>query len=461
MSKDPGAVLIVDDDPDILTAGKLLLRRHYQRVDTTADPRELPALLGAEDYLAILLDMNFGPGEASGEQGLNWLRQIMALDADAAVVVITAHGDVGLAVEAMKVGAADFVSKPWENERLLATLAAAARLRRSRAEAHRLQQTNTALQADASAAQPMLGEGPAMAQLRDTIARAAPTEANVLILGENGTGKELVARELHRQSLRADEVFVSVDMGAISATLFESELFGHKKGAFTDARTDRVGRFEAASGGTLFLDEIGNIPLNLQAKLLTVLEQRQVTPVGGNRPVAIDVRVLAATNLSAEQLADESRFRQDLLFRLNTVAVNLPPLRQRPEDIPAIALYYAGFYGNKYNGAPRQLNEAALAAIVAYSWPGNVRALRHAVERAVILSPGGDLQAEDFQLPASVQNTAADAPGGDGEDLNLERLQRAAVEQALRRNGYNISHAAKALGLTRAALYRRMEKYGL
>jgi DNA-binding NtrC family response regulator len=460
-------ILIVDDDDDILTAGKLLLKRKLGTVQTANDPAQIPALLAANSFDAILLDMNFSPGESSGEQGFTWLARILEIDPDAVVVMITAHGNVDLAVEAMKHGATDFVAKPWENEKVVATLSAAVKLRASRAETESLKRSNRALvAASTSGEQAFLGSSAAMAEVSSLIARSAPTEANILIMGENGTGKELAARQIHQHSHRAGGVFMAVDLGAVSETLFESELFGHRKGAFTGATEDRIGRLEAANGGTLFLDEIGNIPLHLQAKLLTVLAQRQVTPVGRNESVAFDVRVISATNVSRRQLSDESRFRQDLLFRLNTVELTLPPLRQRSEDIEEIAVYYAGLYAHKYHKSEKAFSAAALAAMKTYSWPGNVRALRHAVERAVILSEAAAFQAADLQLELATDKSSESpsVTGGAedvGYDLNLERMEMRVIQAALQQHRYNISHAAKELGLTRAALYRRMEKHGL
>jgi DNA-binding NtrC family response regulator len=460
-------ILIVDDDDDILTAGKLLLKRKLGTVQTANDPAQIPALLAANSFDAILLDMNFSPGESSGEQGFTWLARILEIDPDAVVVMITAHGNVDLAVEAMKHGATDFVAKPWENEKVVATLSAAVKLRASRAETESLKRSNRALvAASTSGEQAFLGSSAAMAEVSSLIARSAPTEANILIMGENGTGKELAARQIHQHSHRAGGVFMAVDLGAVSETLFESELFGHRKGAFTGATEDRIGRLEAANGGTLFLDEIGNIPLHLQAKLLTVLAQRQVTPVGRNESVAFDVRVISATNVSRRQLSDESRFRQDLLFRLNTVELTLPPLRQRSEDIEEIAVYYAGLYAHKYHKSEKAFSAAALAAMKTYSWPGNVRALRHAVERAVILSEAAAFQAADLQLELATgkSSESPSVTGGAedvGYDLNLERMEMRVIQAALQQHRYNISHAAKELGLTRAALYRRMEKHGL
>jgi DNA-binding NtrC family response regulator len=437
--------------------------------------------MAERDFDAVKLDMNFGPGESSGKQGFTWLKRILEIDPQAVVVIITAHGGVDVAVEAMKLGATDFIAKPWQNEKVVATLSASVKLRRSRFEADQLKQSNRVLADDAGLLrQPMLGDSGAMQEVRSLIERSAPTEANVLILGENGTGKELVARALYQHSRRADKVFISVDLGAVSETLFESELFGHRKGAFTDASDNRIGRLQAANGGTLFLDEIGNIPLHLQAKLLTVLEQRHVLPVGANKPVPIDVRLLAATNLSRQELADESRFRQDLLFRLNTVEIDLPPLRERRDDIADIARHYVDLYQRKYSKPERELSASALQALTSYHWPGNIRALRHAIERAVILAEGKGLEPSDFQLGSPVavtleqaskqtpepnpeptpKNTATAVPA-ENEDLNLSRMERHTIEQALQKHRYNISHAAKTLGLTRAALYRRMEKHGL
>jgi DNA-binding NtrC family response regulator len=470
MAKD-GKILIVDDDEDILIAGKLLLKRHYKTVVTCNRPEHIPELLTSQQFDAILLDMNFGPGESSGAQGFHWLAQILAIDPQAVVVMITAHGGVDIAVDAIKKGATDFINKPWENQKVVATLSASVKLRRTRSEAEQLKRTNRTLaRVVGTPAQPMLGNSKAMRDVLSVISRAAPTDANVLLLGENGTGKELAALDVHQQSTRAGKVFMAVDLGAISETLFESELFGHKKGAFTDAREDRIGRIQAANGGTLFLDEVGNLPLHQQAKLLTVLEQRKVTPVGSDISVPIDVRVIAATNVAPDKLRNEDIFRQDLLFRLNTVEITIPPLRDRSDDIAEIALHYGKFYCKKYSKPPKEFSAEALATLKAYAWPGNVRALRHTLERAVILSQGDMFQPQDFQLDQQTHQATStvpvtnpqndDSPNLDA-DLNLERLERQAIEKALKKHRYNISHAAKALGLTRAALYRRMEKHGL
>ena len=448
-------ILIVDDDRDVLVAAKLLLKRHFAEVVTADEPEKILKLLASDSFDAILLDMNFSPAERSGREGLFWLGRILELDPDAVVVLITAHSAVDTAVEAMKLGAVDFVAKPWQNQKLIATLHAAVALRQSRREAARLRGQNRELAAHSSGPpSEILGDSPAMRTIFDVIAKAAPTDANVLITGENGTGKELVAKEIHRQSSRCDGVFMTIDLGAIAESLAPSELFGHKKGAFTGADDDRVGRFAAANGGTLFLDEIGNIPRQFQAKLLTALERREVVPVGSNVAVPIDVRIISATNLSRRELADETIFRQDLLYRLNTVELALPPLRERPGDIAILAEHFARHYAAKYGRPAVSLEPNALAALATYPWPGNVRALRHAVERAVILAETDVLTLSDFPRAPTGEATAA-------VGTTLAELEKSAIAQALRRHTGNISHAAKELGITRTSLYRRMEKYGL
>jgi DNA-binding NtrC family response regulator len=471
--------IIIDDDPDILLSARLLLRDLFADVSPYQSPSDALESLRATPPDVVLLDANFGRGATNAAEGFHWLGEILKADPQAVVVMITAHAGVQVAVEAMKRGATDFVSKPWSNERLLTTVRTAAALRNSRVEASGDRKPTPAPGAPAGSGEsPLLGSSPAMARVYSLIERAGPTDANVLILGENGTGKELVARELHRRSRRADQLLVSVDLGAVAESLFDSELFGHVKGAFTDAKGDRVGRLQAAHGGTLFLDEIGNLPLHLQPKLLTALEQRQVVPVGANKSVSVDIRVVAATNLPPAMLSDEHRFRQDLLFRLNTVEIELPPLRERREDVRLLAEHFLTQYARKYGKPERALPDHVAAALEAHDWPGNVRALRHACERAVILADGEHYGAEDFSLvqrgprPAAVAQPVAAAPVADAapappsastaaHDLNLERAEKQMVEQALKKHHYNISLAAQELGLTRASLYRRMDKHGL
>jgi DNA-binding NtrC family response regulator len=450
--------VVVDDDPDIALAAKLALRGTFERVETLNSPAELLALLNSESPDAILLDLNFERAKTDGREGIDYLGKVMAVDPDAAVVIITAHGGISIAVEAIKAGASDFVAKPWSNERLQATVRSAAALRRSRRDA--IIERGRATELAQSPETPLLGSSPAMQRVRMLIERAAPTDANVLILGENGTGKEIVAREIHRLSRRSDKPMVSIDLGATSETLFESELFGHAKGAFTGAAGERIGRLKAADKSTLFLDEIGNLPLHLQPKLLTALEQREVLPVGSNKPIPIDVRVIAATNVAPDQLSDERRFRQDLLFRLNTIEIELPPLRQRRDDIPVLLDHYLRLYERKYDKPGRQLPPAVLEALLEHDWPGNVRALRHAAERAVIMAEGERYRTDDFPLPRSPLSSVTSVPGA-SETLNLDQLERQMIERALRMHHFNISLAAGELGLSRGALYRRMEKHGL
>lgn len=458
-------VLIVDDDEDVRLAGRLLLSRSFSEVRTAAQPREVPAIVRNWSPDAILLDMNFGRGATSGVEGLQCLNEILRIDAEAAVVVITAHAGIQLAIDALKNGATDFLLKPWENERLVASVKSAIHLRRARRQPTRPAELIRESSGAASERPPLLGVSRGMAQVHSLIARAAPTDANVLILGENGTGKGLVAWELHRLSRRADHPFVAVDLGCIPTGLFESELFGHKKGSYTGADSDRIGRLRAADAGTLFLDEIGNLSLALQPKLLTAMDQRQVVSVGSNSPTPVDVRVVAATNMPQEQLHDESTFRQDLLYRLNTVEIVIPPLRERRDDILPLAQYFLDFYARKYGRPAPALSIEATRALVDYDWPGNVRGLRHAIERAIVLSQGERLDLADFSLPrvgrAGGSATKALPASHGGATLNLHAIEREAIEEALRKHRWNISHSARELGLSRASLYRRMEKYGL
>jgi two-component system response regulator HydG len=463
----PARILVVDDEEDILLAAKLLLKRHFAAVETLADPSRVAERVRRNAFDVLLLDMNFTAGADRGAEGMALLSEVIALDSQAVVVLITAHGEVNLAVEAMKRGAADFVTKPWENQRLLATLIAASNLRKSRLEATELRARSRGLAEATRIGAEMVGTSPAMLRVFQMVRRAAPSGANVLVLGENGTGKELVAREIHRHSRRAQEAFLRVDLGTLSAQLFESELFGHRRGAFTDAKQDRIGLLRAASGGTLFLDEIGNVPLHLQGKLLSALERREVTPVGSDKPEPIDVRLICATNLPPERLADENVFRQDLLYRINTVEIALPPLRERREDIPLLLEHFIAIYSEKYNVPPKRLSAAALDGLVAHSWPGNVRALRHAIERAVILSEAEMLELADFSLSVTGAAHGGAAPGTAAvapptpESSRLDAVERDAIARALETHGRNISRAAESLGLTRASLYRRMQKHGL
>lgn len=460
MTNKQGNILVVDDDPDVLTSAHLLLKRHFSLVTTEEEPSRIPEHLQAHAWDVILLDMNFKLGANSGEEGLSWLHKILQQQADALVILMTAYGGVETAVSAIKLGAVDFILKPWHNERLLTTIRTALTLKQSRREvAHLRSREREILPLDSSSG--LIGHSKAMQAIRTIIQRIAPTEANVLILGENGTGKEVVAREVHLHSARKDDIFLAVDLGSVSETLFESELFGHKKGAFTGAVSDRIGRFQAASGGSIFLDEIGNLPLHLQSKLLTVLEQRQVVPLGSNQAVPIDIRLICASNRPLKQMVEEGTFREDLLYRINTVELHLPPLRERQDDIPVLLDHFTNFYAEKYQRNKPRFSTSALMQLQHYHWPGNIRELRHAVERALIMNTSDNLEASEFLLNPPGGSNSDLTINADTEDLNLEHLEKTAVGAALKKHSGNISHAAKALGITRTSLYRRMEKYGL
>jgi len=453
-----GKFLIVDDDEDVLNAARIFLKRYVRLVHTEKDPSRLPALLANETYDVILLDMNFSRDVTSGREGFFWLETILDIDPSAVVVLITAYGDVDLAVKAIKEGATDFVMKPWQNEKLWATLSSALQLRESRRETDHLRRSQQQLIADLD--QPynvFIGVSPPMEKLFATIDKVARTDANVLILGDNGTGKELVARALHRGSMRADQLFISVDMGSITETLFESELFGHVKGAFTDACADRQGRFEVASGGTLFLDEIGNLPKQMQSKILKVLETRNVTPVGSNKLIPIDIRLICATNVPIYEMVNHGEFRQDLLYRINTVEISIPPLRERTEDIPLLAEHFLRMYNRKYNKNFNRLSLTTLKKLQRYPWPGNVRELQHVIQRSVILGDGPVLQPKDLILSA----VEGKCDGVIFDTFDLEEVEKTVIRKAIEKQGGNISHAARELGLTRSSLYRRMEKHGL
>lgn len=453
----PHHILLIDDDEYVRLSGEVLLSQHFSKVECLDDPAKVAEALKREIYDVVLLDMNFQPGHTDGTQGQEVLQQIRTLDPAISVVLITAFGDISLAVETVKNGAFDFILKPWQNEKLLSTIRAAAQYSRSQRKILQLQSQQNLLQADMD--QPhleLIGHSSAMKAVFSSIQKVAKTDADVLILGENGTGKELVARALHRASQRAKELFINVDLGSISESLFESEMFGHVKGAFTDAREDRAGRFEAASGGTILLDEIGNLSLPLQAKLLTVLQRREVLRVGSHRPIPIDIRLISATNKPIKQMVQEGTFRQDLLYRVNTVEIVLPPLRERLEDIPLLAHFFLRKYAHKYQKTSLSLPDYVTRKLQKHHWPGNVRELQHAVERAVIMSEANVLHSRDFAFLAE---------GGPEPDIaptfNIADLEKWAIQQALRKHQGNVSKVAEEVGLTRGTLYRRMAKYGL
>lgn len=454
-------ILIIDDDSDVAIAAQMLLRRRYSDIRILQNPVKLNAMLEQQVPDIVLLDFNFTAGRTDGSEGLLILDLLARQDKSPSVIALTAYADVPLAVEALKRGACDFITKPWENARLLAAVETAIARRTG----------NSGL----GALNILMGQSASMCELRAMIANVAPTEANVMILGENGVGKELVARAIHLTSSRAAANFLAVDMGAIPESTIESELFGHRKGAFTDAKSDRPGRFQAAKGGVLFLDEIANLPLAGQAKLLTVLERREVTPIGLDQAERIDVRIVSATNLPEEKLFDPSIFRTDLLFRLNTIVIRVPALRERASDIPELLQHYLVHYQTQYQKPQRKIAESALEQLCAYTWPGNVRALRHACERAVILSTASEYRFEDFGLTAfhtiqsslnelsSVQKVPIKKSMAEpkSDNLKLSEMEKEAITHAIAQAQGNISHAAKLLGLSRSALYRKLEKHAL
>jgi two-component system response regulator HydG len=451
-----GKILMIDDDEDVLLAAKMLLKKSNHQVIIEKNPNKIPFLLNNDTYDVILLDMNFSKDTTSGKEGFEWLRQIKERDSQAVVIMITAFGDVEMAVRALKEGATDFILKPWQNEKLVATISTAIKLKKSYNEVDKLRKAKQMLEEQIS--QPfrdIIGQSASLKEVFSLIDKVAKTDANVLILGENGTGKELVARAIHQNSLRKGNSFVAVDMGAITETLFESELFGHKKGAFTDAREDRPGRFELANHGTLFLDEIGNLSMSLQSKLLSALQSRQVTRVGANQSMEVDIRLICATNMPLHQMVKEGKFRQDLLYRINTVEITIPPLYERIDDIPALAAHFLSYYSKRYHKEVLTISPEAISKLKKYPWPGNVRELQHSIERAVIMADSNQLQESDFLFNRKGNETAS------LDTLNLDEVEKSAVVKAIQLHGGNISKAAEELGLTRASLYRRMEKYGL
>jgi DNA-binding NtrC family response regulator len=458
-------LLVVDDNEDVLTALRLLLKEHAAEVHTARTPDALPSLLEEARYDAILLDMNFREDASSGREGFRWLNEILRLDPGAVVLMITAYGDVQKAVRAMKAGAADFIVKPWDNEALVQAVQAGVRLRRSRQSERSSPERPAPCEEDAPPGLgEMIGRSEAMQRVFWTIEKVAATDANVLILGENGTGKELAARAVHQHSRRAAGPFVTADLGALSESLFESELFGHARGAFTGADSERIGRFEKAEGGTLFLDEIGNVPLALQAKLLTVLQRREVVRVGETEGRPVDIRLVTATNRPVYEWVEDGRFRQDLLYRVNTVELALPPLRERAGDLPLLARRFLAEYARRYDRPAAEIGPDAMEKLEGYAWPGNVRELRHTVERAVILSENDALGPADLALSAARQSSMQDLAAGNTlspDSLDLQDIEKAAVRKVLSRHGGNVSKAAEALGISRKALYRRIEKYGL
>ena len=451
-------ILVIDDDDDILLSARLFLKQHFNQVLTCKSPREINVLLSKNEVDIILLDMNYQKGASDGREGLYWLEHILSIDKDFVVILMTAFGNVELAVQAIKKGATDFILKPWENEKLFATLSSAAKLRQSNKKVKKLEKIHTSIQGDmARKFEHIIGTDENVQILQKTLSKVAPTDANVLILGENGTGKQVFAYELHKNSLRRKQIFMHVDLGSLNENLFESELFGYAKGAFTDAREDKPGRFEMADGGTIFLDEIGNLSLPLQAKLLSILQNRTVTRLGESKERKIDVRLITATNMPLNEMVSNGTFRQDLLFRINTVELILPPLRQRGNDIILLANHFLQNFCTKYHKTIKNISSKAEQTLLNYSWPGNVRELQHVLERAVIMTDGIEITESDLQLsPQKFGNQAILQT-----DMPLDEMEKMMVNKAIEKYKGNISRAAAELGLTRAALYRRIEKFGL
>lgn len=450
-----GCILIIDDNKNVLSALRILLDNYYEEVILLPSPNTLVYTLKEKNPDIVLLDMNFSAGINTGNEGLFWLSEIKKVDPEIPVVLFTAYADIELAVKALKQGATDFVVKPWDNTKLLATLQSAYELRVSKKEVKKLREKQSVLNQELNKDDICWGQSEPMKNLLSLINKVAQTDANILITGENGTGKELIARKIHYSSQRANETLISLDIGSITESLFESELFGHVKGAFTDARTDRAGKFEAADKGTLFLDEIGNLSYPLQAKLLTALQSRQVVRVGDNKPIPVDIRLISATNKDLFESVKAGEFREDLLYRINTIHIEVPPLRERKEDIVLLADFFLNRFSKKYNKPDMVLSDKAIAKLEGYTWPGNVRELQHAIEKAVILSDSNILQDYDFHTRA-VEDRASVI-----DSISIEEMEKILIEKSLKKHNKNISVVAEELGITRPTLYNKMKKYGI
>jgi len=449
-----GNILIVDDNKSVLTAVEMLLHSKFDNIYTLKNPNGLISILHKNNIDVVLLDMNFKAGINTGNEGLYWLRQVLDYDPLISVVMITAYGDIELAVKAVKEGAFDFVLKPWDNSKLISTLHASLKLRKSKLETASLRQSNENLKQELNpATQKLIGQSDAMKRVMEMIKKVAATDANIFITGENGTGKELIAREIHSRSKRNKEIMVSVDMGAISETLFVSELFGHTKGSFTDAHEDRTGKFELANKGTLFLDEIGNLSLPLQAKVLTALQNRTITRLGSNTPIPVDIRLISATNRNLNTMVSDGLFRQDLLYRINTITIELPPLRERGNDILLLAEFYLKKYMKKYEKYGLEISQRAMQKLMKYSWPGNVRELQHAVERAVILAEGKILNEDNFSISDRIHHQKS-LPF-----QTIEEMERDMIRSFIKKEKGNMSAVAKKLGISRQTLYNKLKKY--
>jgi DNA-binding NtrC family response regulator len=455
MQNHKGNILVIDDNKSILSALEILLLPEFHEITLLSNPNQILTELSKKDYNLVILDMNFKAGVNTGNEGIYWLERIKETKPEISVVMITAYGDIDTAVKALKSGASDFILKPWDNEKLLATLKLAIQLNLSKKEVTQLKERETELKKEINRDQRfIIGSSPQLTSVLNMVRKVAKTDANILITGENGTGKELIAQEIHRLSNRANEVLVSVDMGALSETLFESELFGHMKGAFTDARENRQGKFEIADKGTLFLDEIGNLSFHLQAKLLAVIENRQFSRIGSNQLIPTDIRLICATNRNLESMVHEGLFREDLLYRINTIQIELPPLRDRGNDIFILAEFFLKKYAYKYNKPSLKINQQAHEKLLKYSWPGNIRELQHTIEKAVILSESIALKPDDLYLRHSSSANSSNS------FATLEEMEKQMIQQALEKNNGNFTAAADQLGITRQTLYNRFKKSG-
>jgi len=453
MQTPKGNILVVDDNKSILSALEILLTPVFGEITSISNPNQIPSELRKRDYNIIILDMNFSAGVNTGNEGIFWLGKIRETNPDISVVMITAYGDIDTAVKALKAGAADFILKPWDNEKLISTLKLALQLSLSKKEVKVLKEREDELKKVINREQrPIIGSSPQLINVMNLVRKVSKTDANVLITGENGTGKELIAQEIHRLSPRFKEVLVTVDIGSLTETLFESELFGHMKGSFTDAHENRQGKFETAHKGTLFLDEIGNLSFHLQAKLLSAIENRQITRIGSNQPIAIDIRLICATNRNLEKMVSEGLFREDLLYRINTIQIELPPLRERGNDKIILAEFFLRKYTFKYNKPEIKLNREATEKLLGYSWPGNIRELQHTVEKAVILSDSPVVKPEDLYLKqeSSLPDT--------NSFITLDEMEQKMIRQAIKANNGNYTAAAEQLGITRQTLYNRLKK---
>ena len=452
-------ILAIDDDQDILVAVKMLLRPEVKEIITEKNPEKIPSLLAQNQFDLILLDMNYKSSLNTGNEGIFWLRKIREINKTVAVIMITAYGDIDLAVRSVKEGANDFVLKPWRNEKLLEAIALSYEASAVKNGKIAKSQNLTSHPLPLKPQTPLLGESEAMQDVLYKIEKIAPTDANILILGENGTGKSEAAKLIHQKSLRNQNAFIHADLGSLTESLFESELFGHKKGAFTDAREDRAGRFEAANGGTLFLDEIGNISLPQQAKLLTILQNREVIRLGTNTPISIDIRLISATNAPIKEMASQNQYRKDLIYRLNTIEITLPPLRMRGNDVIVLGEYFMKIYAEKYRKTLFGIDEKAKEKLRKYAFPGNIRELQHSLERAVIMSDNQELTARDLELNSSIESPIIMA--AESSTLRIDELEKSTILKAIERHDGNITKAARELGLTRTALYRRLGKYDI